>query len=367
MPKKSAVEKKTKDVNINDVIRNLKIAERRKQISKLNLGNRVAFVVQKPGQRPYVYSGLTKRLKMLLYPDTDENPWNSKNVPRNIMRKGRKRRLHYKKKTKSVCPCSGAIHGTLVHNQIDNYIKSMKTDNTLSLDEWIKKYPQYAFDRQCPQIDNCTRSVLYTILTDRRWQIVDTEFMIFDEHCTIGTSIDILCKDPQTNELILLELKTGYTFTEYNESVDGATFEPPFEKYLDSPKNRHMLQLMSMKEILKRNDHVNIKPDNCYIIRVMPTKSGQCELLPLAKWCRNKTVINNLFELFLASSANTRSVEKQKKKMEKKNSKQKKETIRTKTISKSKKNIKSNTSYSSAIFLKPQKTKQKNEEVIVID
>jgi len=100
-------------------------------ISQRNMGgpNKIAFEVRRPNFPAILYTGLTKRLKSILYPETEENPMHKSHADR------ARKTKYYKPSAKpreNVCGVSGADHGKRVHGQIDYYFKRLKVKkNTL--------------------------------------------------------------------------------------------------------------------------------------------------------------------------------------------------------------------------------------------
>ena len=77
-------------------------------------------------------------------------------------------------------------------------------------------------------------------------------------------------------------------------------FPSPFQHIANCPRNRHMLQLMAMKEMLQKQYHVTI--DDAYIIRVLPRTHSKVVLISMSKWCFAHVNRNNLYEMLKASN-----------------------------------------------------------------
>lgn len=262
--------------------------ERNKWIYKRDCGmGKVAFAVSKPpANKEILFSGLTKRLKQVLYPDTQENP---------MMRSKQDHRAHRyyaprirKKEKTSFCNMSGSDHGRLVHGQLDYYIKKLQTNRTLTIDQC---FPNGTYDK-------CVLSIL-NLFHIKQWDVVATEHAIADDTCRVATAIDIVVFEKTTNKMILLELKTGYESEEYGAHPDDPMFPSPFDKYANCPKNRHMLQVMGMKEILSRQYHIHV--DESYILRILPNSNSRAVVVKLAPWAKEKKNRDNLYELLCAS------------------------------------------------------------------
>ena len=255
-------------------------------ISQRGVGKNIAFEVTRPGFSPILYSGLTKRLKAILYPETEENPMYKSHQDR--ARKAK----YYKpsaQKKENVCGVSGAEHGKRVHQQIDYYFKRLKENKNLTIEEC---FPNETYDK-------CAKNIL-SVLSIKGWSIVATEFPISDDACRVATAIDILAYDSQKGNLLLLEVKTGYESEEYGVHQNDKGFPSPFHKIANCPRNRHMLQLMGMKELLQKQYQVTI--DEAYIVRVLPRCKSKVTLISMSKWCYAHVNRTNLYEMLRESN-----------------------------------------------------------------
>lgn len=259
--------------------------ERNKYVCKTMAGYHVAFQVTLPGKNGILYSGLTKRLKLCLYPNTEEDP-----MMKSISGAPARKRKYYRPtgKTASVCGVSGAEHGKLVHGQIDFYFNQLKQKPGLSLEEC---FPGGKYDK-------CTQNIM-AMLSLKKWHIVGTEMPIADDNSRVATAIDILVYDSVKKNLVLLEVKTGYEGEEYGPHPDDDRLCQPFQNIINCPKNRHFLQLMSMKEILFRQYKTVV--DECYIVRVLPKTKCRVTLNKMTGWCFSKVNRDNLYQMLVES------------------------------------------------------------------
>ena len=90
--------------------------------------------------------------------------------------------------------------------------------------------------------DKChpiTRRVL-DFLKKHNYQILETQIPVCNPDWRCGTSIDLAATDCD-NEIVLLEIKTGYTSYKFRHT--GSKMHYPFEYFTDCAYNQHRLQL----------------------------------------------------------------------------------------------------------------------------
>ena len=264
-------------------IKNLYNNIRNSYIRKVKYGYHTAFEVETPTTKKLLYSGLTTRLKSILYPELEENPFLKKSTEQ------RKSKYYTSKKKIKNCLAYGKEHGTLVHSQLEYFVKKKKENPNITIYDVIET------------VDECTLRII-SLCEKKEWSFVDSEFMIYDEQSRVATAIDLLVYHKKTDKLILIELKSGYTSEVYGFHKNDSKFIAPFDNITNCPKNRHMLQLMAMREILARK--YKIKVDESYILRVMPDSKNTISLIPLEEWCYSHKNRTNLKELLISSSRN---------------------------------------------------------------
>lgn len=221
------------------------------------------------------YTGLTHKLHDMFWPDTEENPEKNEAKKRPPLIK----QSHYipSKGMKSDCKTYGHLHGTKVHSQINKFVQRLKAGKPLRISSYL---------------DPCTIRII-RLLNHKRWIPFSSEFAIYDEDSKVATAIDILVFDIRKNEMIMLELKTGYETEEYGELEEDERMDMINIK--NSPRNRHSLQLLWMVLILKKK--YDIKIDDALILRILP-KQKVAMLLPLEKWCMKKKFQKKFIESF---------------------------------------------------------------------
>ena len=237
----------------------------------------VAFCIIDKNGKKYLYSGLTKKLKRLLYPDLEENPWN--------MNPKARQGKHYKIKYKRGCTTFGAVHGSSVHAEIELFVKEFgKTQN------WNN------FMKLVPNPDPCTCRIIQKCL-DSNWYPIFSEFKLFNEDWRTASAIDLLVVDQNKWELILIEIKCGYENEVYTTHSEDKMFKAPFNDIINCPKNRHTMQVLSMILMLKKKYGITITQS--YILRSLP-KAKILEVIPLPKWAKGKEIRRNL-DILLSS------------------------------------------------------------------
>lgn len=306
----SNIQKKTKKTKSNLNTNKLRLAkqkcdkkildlfnhEKHNRIFKQSFGDskrNTAFSVTQKDGKNYLYTGLTKKLKSLLYPDTHEGMENRGKVRKNkyykppVLKKDINNHNHNYtiNQSETLCGPAGKEHGTKVHEQLEYYINAYINDHTLCVTDI--KYPN-------GHLDPCVISIIKTLIT-KNWSPLRAEMKIFDEKLRIATSIDLLVRDLTENKLLLIELKTGYESEQYSSLINDPFFPTPFNTISNCPQTRHMLQLMGMHEILHRS--YGIKVDGAYVLRVLPKMNSKVFLCKMSKWAIAKRNRDNLYKL----------------------------------------------------------------------
>lgn len=139
-------------------------------------------------------------------------------------------------------------------------------------------------------VDSCTIRLLLE-LHRRNWSIISPQHKIFDEELKIATAVDIICRDTNNNDLIIIELKTSkhtsddyYTFSHPNYYYDmfraPRSFPDTEGKIPLSMKNDDLLQTLLTYVIIK--ERYGIIPDKAILIRLGGDKIWIYEL---EEWC----------------------------------------------------------------------------------
>lgn len=226
------------------------------------------------------YKGATKVLRQVFYPDTSDNPIDRSK--RNAELGGREKAGYNPKNMKSKCNTHGKAHGSLVHSQFEK------------ITNMINKRNVEAYAKENVQADPCVKSFINYCIA-RKWMPLRSEFLIFDHDLMICTAIDMLAVDMITWELILIEFKTGYENEEYCMHVNDTKLQPPLNGIVNCPLNRHLLQVMLMQLILRKNYGVDIR--SAYIVRICP-KLEVLEVYETSAWC-NMPKYKSWFEFAL--------------------------------------------------------------------
>lgn len=82
---------------------------------------------------------------------------------------------------------------------------------------------------------------LVHFLIRQKWMPITGQLAVGCPRLRIGTAVDLICKDTQTNEYIVVELKCG--FDRYYFHHTGKNMTRPFTNVQDSPYFQHQMQL----------------------------------------------------------------------------------------------------------------------------
>lgn len=117
---------------------------------------------------------------------------------------------------------SGIKHGSLVHSQIEQYVKLG------------------AAGVDANAFDACAINAI-NWMNQNNLRPISSEYIVYSDVLEIATSIDLLVVNPES-QILAVELKTGYSG---NKKSENKTFmKPPFHNIKDSVVNRHWLQLL---------------------------------------------------------------------------------------------------------------------------
>jgi hypothetical protein len=230
------------------------------------------------GKHYLPYQGLTKRLRELFWPDTEEDPRRrdpAEHKRRSVLAGPTAMRQH-KGTQKRECSRWGSDHGTRVHGELESFtncLRELGTEKGTAL-----------FNRKHADPDPCT-VYLVDYCARHQWLPLAAEFMLWDEVARVATSADLLVMDCRANRLVLVELKTGYEDEEYGPLPSDPTFCAPLDRLTNCPLNRHQLQLLAMCLMLRRR--YNLAIDEACVLRVCP-KLGAILHVPMCDWARDK-------------------------------------------------------------------------------
>lgn len=279
--KKTGIAKISKTSNKEKCLNKLKrllSSKRLDLISLVNSGDRKAFRVKtNPQQNTGVlYSGLTKRLKEVFYPDGGEEHEKEYRKRREI---GAPKSLF--KGKKSSCGIYGKDHGILVHKQIEDYTNVLVLDGDVQSFFNMHEIPDPCFLRFIKTCDNAG------------WIPMVSELFIFNEHMEIATGVDCLLLDTKDFSIVVGEVKTGYESMCYTALSNDKFFSPPLDFIQDCPLNRHALQLMVTKIILSVS--YRVVPEKFKVIRMCP-KQGITKIYDMPDWFYDKNIAEKVYE-----------------------------------------------------------------------
>ena len=149
----------------------------------------------------------------------------------------------------------GRIRGTLVHQEMEDFILFMHEDKTNFLRNFLRKRPG---------IHIYTKRILTFILDTMGWHLLRAEFDVFDEETGIGTSFDAVCVTDE-GQIVLLEIKCG--FANYFDNSDGY-MRRSLHKLTNSPHHQANIQLIASSTMLIRNHQIALGDLLMYVIRV---------------------------------------------------------------------------------------------------
>jgi hypothetical protein len=250
----------------------------RNQFIKFN-GNSFIVTNQHSG-KACAYSGLTKKLKRVFYPNTEEDP-----RKRGSPAPGTLKSPYYKpSKMKRTCLLYGKDHGKAVHEQLELYTNLI--NNGKSLDEFHQRVGD--------ALDPCTIRIL-NLFAAKGWVPVVAEQQIWDEDMGVATAVDSIVLDSNTGKLILIELKNGFEGQAYGPSPDNNEKLPePLSDITNCPMFRHMLQVMCMRMILTKKYKFSV--DEAYIIRTL-SKECKTECISMSPWCKVKRYVESIYTM----------------------------------------------------------------------
>ncbi len=235
------------------------------------------------------YQGLTRRLRFLFWPDTEEDP-----SKRSAGESHRRRRTPPKVPLqRSSCQLHSAAHGTIVHQQIA--LAAACITSSLDVAAAVAN-----FCTRCRGVvDPCTVRFL-RLLVDEAWVPIHAEYPVFYEPGRVATQIDLLVFDSRSAKVLALEIKTGYEAEFYGPIESDPTFYAPLDGVKNCPYTRHQLQLASSLQMLQHQ--AAIVPPRGYLVRLFPRRGGT-QLLPLQPWATSEKTRQCIERCFRVSRA----------------------------------------------------------------
>lgn len=186
-------------------------------------------------------SGITKKLKECFYP-----------------RAPRPQRIKQPKRTAGKGWKRGKKGGTLVHEQLEEFVESAKKGVLLKdLDPRVQK------------IISESRA--------RGWIIFDAEYCVGDKDLHLGTGVDLLCLTPE-GQIGVIEVKTGFDSVQYGGPMDKR-MKKPFNMMDVSPWSQHQLQLLTTVGLFEKMTGLQVKYAEVWVVST-PSAEGECTLKP---------------------------------------------------------------------------------------
>lgn len=218
------------------------------------------------------YKGLTNMLKETIWPMTSDNPFN-KDPDEVKRRKAHKKYTPSEKLSKRIDTCKGYghVHGSQVHLELQSFTNhAIRSNNMMHCLEQIHNP------------DPCTLKFIYFFM-EKKWIPIASEFNVFDETLHMATAIDLLLVDTINWELVLVELKTGFDGESYEAHPTDEFFGYPFQELENCPMNRHQLQLLFQKLLLKKRYDYDVK--QCYVLRAS-ARENKLLSYPMIGWSK---------------------------------------------------------------------------------
>lgn len=241
--------------NKSETVRTLVEHWRNKHI----INTKGCYYYKDPAGKYVLLTGLLPRLRKTFFPDSDY--YNLlKKKPKATKEKISKHRQialargkpYTKKKEKPASrgKFEGRIRGTVVHNEIEDFI-------FLDKKGFLKKHPS---------IHIYTRHI-FDFLFETGWTILRSEFDVYDEKLGIGTSVDIMGVTKE-GRLVLFEVKTGYadTWDKFDGYMQGS-----LHKLTNSPHHQANLQLITSALLIMKGHGIPLEQMLLYVLRVDDT------------------------------------------------------------------------------------------------
>lgn len=224
------------------------------------------------------YTGLTKVLPKLFWPETVEDP--RQRSKEEVKR--RKSTKHYtpsgSSQTKRRCKGHGAKHGSTVHAEVCKFVRKLaggKGIRTVS-----DKY------------DPCTVRII-NLLAENKYFPIASEHSIYDEISCVATAFDMIGIHIPTSQLVGFEVKTGGEGEVYGPHPTDGKMLYPANKIINCPQNRHAMQLLGT--LLIARDRHRYQIDDAKVIRTCPVQQN-AQLLAMPDWTSDPTMQENVLK-----------------------------------------------------------------------
>lgn len=223
--------------------------------------------------------GVIPTIKSLFWPWSIDDP--TKKPRSEVIRRKNNAPYELQKITRS-CPTYGSMHGTIVHSEMAHCVEAISKPERM-IQELIDKVPSP---------DPCTIRILETLRL-KGWIPLGSELPIWDSTMNIATAIDLVAMDIHEQELIVIELKTGYENEEYMEIDGDPLMLYPCDSLRDCPDNRHQMQLMTTLLILKKGYDIDV--DAAYVVNTCSKRRG-ANVIEQSSWCKKDENYKRLYD-----------------------------------------------------------------------
>lgn len=166
----------------------------------------------------------------------------------------------------------GMALGVRVHRDFERFYSKKEDWKT-------PRFPSGKAGKLGKTAHNFSRAVLRAC-NERGWKIVNSEVGVHSASKRTATKIDIVCTTP-TGAYVILELKTGSTYTAYRSGVKGLNMSGVFAKQLLSEAAMHQIQLLA-NVLLFQSTFPSRRVDAAYVVLV--TEKEGVQLHALESW-----------------------------------------------------------------------------------
>lgn len=168
----------------------------------------------------------------------------------------------------SICKANGRgkIHGTIVHEEMKKFVDLFNDENNPDgMASFFRSVTHNPADAEVA--DGCTIHLLQFLIVANLLPVA-SELAIYDEQIQMATQIDLICVDANTLEVVVIELKTGYTDAEtFVNTLNRKPMRNCLSTVADTPCMRASTQLaMTVVMLQQRYDVV---PHKCYVFNVV--------------------------------------------------------------------------------------------------
>lgn len=213
------------------------------------------------------FTGLIPRLKHNLWPWNDCDP--KKKKKKRVSSDVKSKYFDYSKDMRS-CYTYGDVHGSTITEELQKCVTAINEETDVNL----------------RTADPCTARIL-DILKYSKFVPVAAELLVWNNDENVATGLDLLVIDIKRENVVAIEIKTGYETEEYSYVDDDYPLLYPFGWLRDCPEHRHLLQLAATIFLLE-NGHGE-KIDKAYIMRLC-SKQRVAMLIELPTWFERKDI-----------------------------------------------------------------------------